>query len=52
MGFGPADFDVIFAFPWPDEEDVIPALFDRYAVRGAVLVTYHEGESFRVRRKR
>ena len=48
---GPADFDVVFAFPWPDEEEVIPALFDRYAAPGAVLVTYHEAQDFRVRRK-
>jgi hypothetical protein len=50
-GLSPADFDVIFAFPWPDEEQVIPALFDRHAAPGAVLVTYHEGADFRVRRK-
>ncbi|HKI33694.1 MAG TPA: class I SAM-dependent methyltransferase [Gemmataceae bacterium] len=48
---GPADFDVIFAFPWPDEEQVIAALFDRHAAPGAVFVTYHDGEDFRVRRK-
>ncbi len=48
---GPADFDVVFAFPWPDEEHVIPALFHRHAAAGAVLVTYHEGQDFRVRRK-
>jgi hypothetical protein len=52
MGLGPADFDVIFAFPWPDEEHVIPALFDRHAAAGSVLVTYHEAADFRVRRKR
>jgi hypothetical protein len=40
---GPADFDVIFAFPWPDEEEVIPALFHRHAAPGAVLVTYRPG---------
>ena len=51
LGLGPADFDVIFAFPWPDEEQIIPALFDRHSAPGAVLVTYHQGEDFRVRRK-
>jgi hypothetical protein len=51
-GLGPADFDVVFAFPWPDEEHVIPALFDRHAAAGSVLVTYHEAADFRVRRKR
>jgi hypothetical protein len=50
-GLGPADFDVIFAFPWPDEEDVISTLFHRHAAAGAVLVTYHEAQDFRVRRK-
>jgi hypothetical protein len=45
------DFDVIFAYPWPDEEWVIEGLFDRYAAVGAVLITYHGGEGFRVRRK-
>lgn len=48
---GPADFDMIFAFPWPDEEEVVAALFHRYAAPGAVLVTYHEAQDFRVRRK-
>jgi hypothetical protein len=51
LGLGPADFDVIFAFPWPDEEQVIPTLFERHAAPGAVLVTYHEAADFRVRRK-
>ncbi len=50
-GLGPADFDVIFAFPWPDEEEVISDLFDRHAAPGSVLVTYHEVQAFRVRRK-
>jgi hypothetical protein len=50
-GLGPADFDVVFAFPWPDEERVIADLFHRHAAAGAVLVTYHEGQDFRVRRK-
>ena len=45
------EFDVLFAYPWPDEEGVIEGLFDRYAALGAVLVTYHGGEEFRVRRK-
>jgi hypothetical protein len=48
---GPADFDVVFAFPWPDEEEVIATLFHRHAAAGAVLATYHEAQDFRVRRK-
>lgn len=48
---GAEDFDVIFAYPWPDEEFAIDSLFDRYARLGAILVTYHGGEEIRVWRK-
>jgi hypothetical protein len=47
----PDDFDVIFAYPWPDEEWLIEALFERHAAAGEVLVTYHGGEDLRLRRK-
>jgi predicted O-methyltransferase YrrM len=52
LGLGPDDFDVIFAYPWPDEEGVTEALFERYARRGAVLATYHGSDDVRLRRKR
>jgi len=51
LGLGPDDFDLVFAYPWPDEEVVIGALFERYARRGAVLVTYHGDDNLRLRRK-
>lgn len=51
LGLEPADMDVIFAYPWPDEEAVTAELFDRHAGPGAVLVTYHSGDDFRLRRK-
>jgi hypothetical protein len=51
LGLDPADFDVIFAFPWPGEEDIITGLFNRYAAEGALLVTSHSGEAVRIRRK-
>ena len=51
LGLDPDDFDVVYAYPWPDEEAVTAAVFERYAGLGAVLVTYHGGEGFRVRRK-
>jgi hypothetical protein len=47
----PDDFDVIFAYPWPDEEWLIEALFERHAAAGQVLATYHGGEDLRLRRK-
>ncbi len=45
------DFDVIFAYPWPDEEQVTGQVFDKCAVPGAVLVTYHGSNDLRQRRK-
>jgi hypothetical protein len=51
LGLAPDDFTVIFAYPWPDEEQVTRDLFERYAAVGAVLVTYHGGQDFLVRRK-
>lgn len=51
FGLDPDDFDVIFAYPWPDEEGVIESLFDRYAAVGAVLVTFHGADDIRVQRK-
>ena len=46
-----ADLDIVYAYPWPDEEQVTEALFDRYAGMGAILITYHGEAGFRVRRK-
>jgi hypothetical protein len=51
LGLTPDDFDVIFAYPWPDEEQLVDRLFARYAAVGAVLVTYHGDDAFRLRRK-
>jgi hypothetical protein len=51
LGLGPDDFDVVFAYPWPDEEGLTTALFERYGAVGAVLVSYHGGGDFLVRRK-
>jgi hypothetical protein len=45
------DFDVIFAFPWPNEEDMFLQLFAEGAAHGAVFITYHALEDFRVYRK-
>ena len=46
------DYGLIFAYPWPDEERLIGTLFERCASAGSVLVTYHEKEEVRVRRKK
>ena len=52
MELAPEDFDLIFAYPWPDEEYVTENVFQRFARTGALLVTYHGGDDFRLRRKR
>ncbi len=41
----PDEFNVVFAFPWPGDEEVVETLFDRYAATGAVLLTYRGQES-------
>jgi hypothetical protein len=51
IGLDADDFDVVFAYPWPDEEGVIWTLFERYASTGAVLITYHGSDDIRVQRK-
>ena len=51
LGVEPHDFDLIFAYPWPGEEQVIENLFLRYASNGALLLTYLGNEDFRLRRK-
>src|SRR5438105_4887309 len=50
-GLDADDFDIIFAYPWPDEEGATEKLFERYARAGALLATYHGGDEFRLRRK-
>jgi hypothetical protein len=50
-GLCPEMFDVIFAYPWPGEEEIIEALFEEYAGVGALLLTYHGHEGLRLQRK-
>lgn len=41
------DFDVVFAYPWPTEEEMYCELFRRRGDVGAVLVTYSRVEGVR-----
>jgi hypothetical protein len=50
LGRDPDEFDLVFVYPWPGEEDVIEALFERHAGDGAILLTYHGMEGLRARR--
>lgn len=45
------DFDVIYAYPWPGEEQVIEQIFERYAATGAILATFHGSADLRLFRK-
>lgn len=45
------DFDVVYAYPWPDEQDILGELFDQFAADGALLCTYESPEEILVRRK-
>ncbi len=45
------DFDVIFAYPWPTEEEQYCDLFQHFADYGAVLLTYSMIEGMRAYRK-
>jgi SAM-dependent methyltransferase len=47
----PEDFDVIFAYPWPGEEQVIFDLFKSCAAVGALLLSYHSQDGLRLQRK-
>ncbi len=51
LGLTTEDFGIIFAYPWPDEERALGQLFERHAGAGALLITHHGGEDFRLRRK-
>ena len=47
----PNDFDLIFAYPWPGEEEIIFDLFANHAATGALLLTYHGIEGVRLQRR-
>lgn len=51
LGLVPEEIDVVFAYPWPDEERLTARLFEHCAAVGAVLVTYHGGDDIRLRKK-
>ena len=51
LGVVPAEFDLVFAYPWPGEEEVVENLFERFASDSALLLTFHGMEDLRLRRK-
>jgi hypothetical protein len=46
-----ADIGVFFAYPWPEERELMQELFEAVAREGAMLVVYHTDTDIRVFRK-
>ena len=40
--------DLFFVYPWPNQISRVTALFDQVAANGALLVSYHGGQNYRV----
>ncbi|MCM2374966.1 methyltransferase domain-containing protein [Aporhodopirellula aestuarii] len=51
IGFDIADFDLIFAFPWPGEHEFFEHIFAACASTGALLLTYRGREGMNLIRK-
>jgi hypothetical protein len=50
LGIGLDDFDLVFAYPWPGEEDWLREILRRFARPETLLLTYDVAEGFRVGR--
>lgn len=48
LGLELSDFDLLFAYPWPGDEDWLNDLVRRHARAGAILLTYDANDGFRV----
>ncbi len=46
-----AEIGLFFAYPWPEEQELIQELFDAVAAEGAILVAYHSDKKVCVFRK-
>ncbi len=46
-----AEVDLFFAYPWPEEQELIQQLFDAVAVEGAILIAYHSAKEICIYRK-
>jgi hypothetical protein len=51
MAIAIADIGVFFAYPWPEERELMQQLFEAVARAGALLVVYHTDTDIRVLRK-
>ena len=51
MELTPEDCDVVFAYPWPNEEAFVDNIFRRHASADALLLTFHDLGRMLVQRK-
>ncbi|MDG2383342.1 MAG: hypothetical protein P8N76_16855 [Pirellulaceae bacterium] len=51
IGYEIEDFDLIFAYPWPNDVALIHNLFERRAAQGALLLIYYETDLIDLHRK-
>jgi hypothetical protein len=51
MAIDVAEVGLFFAYPWPEERELIQELFDAVAAEGAILVAYHTDKEVCVFRK-
>ncbi len=45
------EFDLIFAYPWPNDKNLTETIFDSYASRGSLLLTYNGSGTVQLQRK-
>ena len=48
LGLELSDFDLVFAYPWPGDEDWLGELIRRHARADTILLTYDASEGFQV----
>lgn len=51
LGLDIDEFDVVFAYPWPGEDSLVANLFEKCAAEQALLLTFDQFNSVRLRRK-
>jgi len=51
LGLDLDDFAMVYAYPWPGEDDFLEVVFDRYAARGALLMMFCGPNDVRLWRK-
>ncbi len=51
MAYDIAEIDLFFAYPWPEEQELMQQLFDAVAMEGAILIAYHSAKEICAYRK-